>query len=313
MTQTTLSSTKSTFLLPDTLSSALTQLIDRVQPGIVQVRNSGRGAGTGIIWRTDGTIVTNHHVVPHDDATIHVHLTDDRVFDAKVIDRNPKLDIAMLKITADNLTAVPVGDSSRLRIGEFVFAIGNPWGHRGVVTAGIVSGLSTVKLPDSDSTTQYIKSDVQLAPGFSGGPLLDASGTVVGINAMVFGGDLGVCIPSNVVSDWIAGLPRRQVSLSIELQPVELPDSLRTKEPALAKRATGLLVVGASLDGHQDSASVLIGDVLLDVDGQPVDDVNSLLGRLARHDARSSVRLNVIRGGVYQAVNVDIEAVTHNE
>jgi S1-C subfamily serine protease len=116
-----------------------------------------------------------------------------------------------------------------------------------------------------------------------------------------------------VVSDWIAGLPRRQISLSIELQPVELPDSLRKKESALAKRAIGLLVVGASLDGHTDSTGVLIGDVLLDVDDQPVDDVNSLLSKLARYDTRSSVRFNVIRGGVYRAVNVDIEAVTHNE
>lgn len=112
MTQTTLFSTTQSFPLPDALSSALTQLIDQVQPGIVQVRNSGRGAGTGIIWRTDGTIVTNHHVVPHDEATIQIHLSDDRVFDAKVIDRNPKLDIAMLKITADNLTSIPVGDLS---------------------------------------------------------------------------------------------------------------------------------------------------------------------------------------------------------
>ncbi len=293
------------------MSSALTQLIDRVQPSIVQVRNSGRGAGTGIIWRTDGTIVTNHHVVPNNEATIQVHLTDNRIFDAKVIDRNPKLDIAMLKITADNLTAIPTGNSSRLRIGELVFAIGNPWGHRGVVTAGIISGLSTVKFADSDQTTQYIKSDVHLAPGFSGGPLLDASGTVVGINAMVFGGDLGVCIPSNVVSDWIAGLPRRQISLSIELQPIELPDSLRSKEPALAKRATGLLVVGAELNGHQNSTGVLIGDVLLDMDSKSIDDVNSLLGSLARLDARSSVRFNVLRGGILQAVDVSINAVTH--
>jgi serine protease Do len=288
------------------------QLIDQAQLGIVQVHNSGRGAGTGIIWRADGTIVTNHHVVPHDDAPIQVHLSDDRVFDAKVIDRNAKLDLAMLKITADNLTAIPIGDSSRLRIGELVFAIGNPWGHRGVATAGIVSGLSTVKLPNSDQTTQHVKSDVHLAPGFSGGPLLDASGTVVGINAMVFGGDLGVCIPSNVVSDWIAELPQRQISLSIELQQVELPDSLRKKEPALAKRAAGLLVVATNLDGRKDSANVLIGDVLLDVDNKPIDDVHSLLDRLARLDARDNVRFNVLRGGILRAVDVDIETVTHN-
>ena len=310
MTQTTLFSTEQSFPLPDALSSALMQLIDQVQPGIVQVRNSGRGTGTGIIWRADGTIVTNHHVVPHDEATIQVHLSDNRTFDAKVIDRHPKQDLALLKITADNLTAIPIGDSSQLRVGELVFAIGNPWGQQGVVTAGIVSGLSRVKLPDSDHTTQQIKSDVHLAPGFSGGPLLNASGAVVGINAMVFGGDLGVSIASNVLSDWIAELPRRQISLSLELQPVELPNSLRKKEPALAKRAAGLLVVASTLE---DRAGMLIGDVLLDVDSQPIDDVNSLLDRLARYDARSNVRFNVIRGGILRAIDVDIEAVTRNE
>src|SRR5438128_12443896 len=128
MTQTTLFSTTQSFPLPDALSSALMRLIDQVQLGIVQVRNSGRGAGTGIIWRADGTIVTNHHVVPNDESTIQVHLSDNRVLDAKVIDRNPKLDLAVLKVTTDHLVAIPVGASSQLRVGELVFAIGHPWG-----------------------------------------------------------------------------------------------------------------------------------------------------------------------------------------
>ena len=105
-----------------------------------------------------------------------------------------------------------------MRVGELVFAIGHPWGRRGVVTAGIVSGLGTVRFPTKNvvaglapaiASTQYIKSDVRLAPGNSGGPLLDAQGTVVGVNAMIFGGDLSVAIPSNVVSTWIAGLSDR--------------------------------------------------------------------------------------------------------
>jgi serine protease Do len=131
------------------------------------------------------------------------------VLDAQVIDSDSTLDLALLKVTASGLKAIPTGDSSKLRVGELVFAIGHPWGRRGVVTAGIVSSLATVRFHRSERTAEYIKSDVRLAPGNSGGPLLDAQGTVVGVNAMIFGGDLSVAIPSNVVSTWIAGLSDR--------------------------------------------------------------------------------------------------------
>lgn len=208
MTQTTPFSTAGSFPLPDTFSSELVQLIDRVKPSIVQVQNQGRGAGTAIIWHLDGTnatILTNHHVVA-DKATVHIRLSDGRILEAEVIDTNPTLDLATLKVSADNLIVATPGDSSHLRIGELVFAIGHPWGQGWVVTAGIVSGLGTVKVPYSDRIAQYIRSDVPIAPGNSGGPLLDAQGTVIGINSMVLGGDLAVAIPSNVVSSWLEEL-----------------------------------------------------------------------------------------------------------
>src|SRR5579872_237096 len=119
--------------LPDVFSHALMQMVDNVQPSIVQVINGGRGAGTGIIWDTEGYIITNHHVVPEGSTAIKVHLTDGQILDAKVVDRNAKLDLAMLSISAEHLQAVTVGDSARLRVGEWVFAVGNPWGQRGVV------------------------------------------------------------------------------------------------------------------------------------------------------------------------------------
>jgi serine protease Do len=196
--------------LPDVFSSALMQLVETVQPSIVQVRNGGRGAGTGIIWHEDGRIITNHHVIAGNKSKVHVQLPDGRALEAQVVDSDSMLDLALLQVTADKLVALPIGDSARLRVGELVFAIGNPWGRRGVVTAGIVSGLGTVHFQRSDRTAQYIKSDVRLAPGNSGGPLLDAQGTVVGVNAMIFGGDLSVAIPSNVVTEWIADLEKRK-------------------------------------------------------------------------------------------------------
>ena len=202
MTQTIVPATESSFPLPDAFSSALIELFKTVQPGIVQVRTAERGGGTGVIWRAN-EIITNHHVIRGNNAEI--LLADDRKLEATVLQRSRELDLALLSVVGDNLQAIPVGDSFRLRVGEWVFAIGHPWGQRWALTAGIVNSISTIKLAN-DVTTQYIKSDVRLAPGNSGGPLLNADGQVVGINAMIFGGDLSVSIPSKTVSEWLRSL-----------------------------------------------------------------------------------------------------------
>ncbi|HZO72769.1 MAG TPA: trypsin-like peptidase domain-containing protein [Ktedonobacteraceae bacterium] len=203
MTQTIVPETASSFPLPDAFSSALVAMFNTVQHAIVQVRTTERGGGTGMIWRTDGQIITNNHVIRGNRAEI--LLADGRKLEAAVLHRSPELDLALLSVAADNLKALPLGDSSRLRVGEWVFAIGHPWGQRWALTAGIVNSISSIRLAN-DTTVQYIKSDARLAPGNSGGPLLNADGQVVGINAMIFGGDLSVSIPSNTVSGWLASL-----------------------------------------------------------------------------------------------------------
>ena len=299
--------------LPDAFSSSLTKIIEQVQPGVVSVRREGHGAGTGIVWHSSGNIITNNHVVPRDGMKVQVELTDGRVFDARVVDREPELDLALLNVPADNLPAVPVGDSSKLRVGELVFAIGHPWGHRGVVTAGIISALSTVKFRNSDRQTNYIKSDVRLAPGNSGGPLLDARGNVVGINAMILGGDLSVAIPSNVVSTWVARLPKTPISLGVQIQPVELPANVRpvgTNTPytgAMPGQTTGLLVVGIIAGGRAERSGLLVGDVLLDLAGKPLNDVATLRTVLAQSDDKDTVRLRILRGGAIQEIDIVIK------
>jgi len=283
-------------------------VFNTVQPSIVQVGIQGRGGGTGVIWNPDGRIITNAHVVANEQAKIHVHLTDGRTLEAKVLHRDPRLDLAMLKVNGDNLKALPIGDSSRLRIGEWVFAIGHPWGQRWALTAGIVSSLSSVKVAD-DLTTRYIKSDVGLAPGNSGGPLLDAEGKVVGINAMIFGGDLSVAIPSDIVSIWLAGLPasKRQVTLGIEIQQVELPPNIRNGSKP--QRETGLLIVGIAADRQAKYSDLLIGDILLDLDGKPVNNGATLRKLLAESEGRKAVSMNILRGGVVVTVDVATRTV----
>ncbi len=304
MTQTTEYATQSSFPLPDAFSAALSAIFQDVQPGIVQVRTEGRGGGTGVIWQADGRVITNNHVVPRDDLHVQVLLADGRTLPAHVLHRNPALDLALLKVTDDHLKALPMGDSAALRVGEWVFAIGHPWGQRWTVTAGIVSGASTVKLPDG-RTTQYIKSDVRLAPGNSGGPLLDADGRVVGINAMIFGGDLAVSIPANVVSTWLASLnaatSNGRATLGILIQSVELPTPIaRSVQPP---REAGLLIVSLRIrpDYLHD---LFVGDILLDVAGQPVGDPATLRHILSQQQEGASIPATILRGGKVVTVNI---------
>jgi len=230
------------------------------------------------------------------------------MLEATVLHRNPRLDLALLQVTGDNLKALPAGDSARLRVGEWVFAIGHPWGQRWVVTAGIVSAMSSVKI-DDDLTTKYIKSDVLLAPGNSGGPLLNADGRVVGINAMILGGDLSVSIPEQVVSTWLAGLPDRRVTLGIEIQTLELPVSVR--QAMQSQQATGVMVVGIRPERPSQHNDLFIGDIVLSVAGKPVKDTSALRQALSESEERKSIPLTLLRGGKVITTDVATLMVEH--
>jgi serine protease Do len=288
--------------LIDTFSSGLAEMIEQAQASVVQVRRGDRGAGTGVIWQSKGGIITNHHVIAHAGSKILVELRDGRTLEARIVDSDPTLDVALLNVPADDLTAVPFADSSKLRVGELVFAIGNPWGQRGVVTAGIVSALSKVKMRNSNRQLEYIKSDVRLAPGNSGGPLLNAQGHVIGINAMIMGGDLSVAIPSNVVSNWVAQISQVRITLGVQIQPAELPTKIQQE---LANEQTlGLLVVGIIEGGLAELAGLLVGDVLIDIENKPLGDAATLRAVLVQNSSQATVRLRVLRGGVVQEIHV---------
>jgi serine protease Do len=290
--------------LNNAFSSGLGDTIEQAQASVVQVRRGDRGAGTGVIWQTNGGIITNHHVIAHTGSKTLVELRDGRVLEAQIVDSDPTLDVALLKVPADNLTAIPVADSTKLRVGELVFAIGNPWGQRGVVTAGIVSALSKVKIRNSNRQLEYIKSDVRLAPGNSGGPLMNAKGQVIGINAMIMGGDLSVAIPSTVVSNWIAQLPQARITLGVQIQPAELPADMRQE---LANEQTlGLLVVGIIAGGLAEDANLLVGDVLIDIENTALSDAETLRAVLAQSSSKETVHLHVLRGGKVQEIEVTL-------
>jgi serine protease Do len=182
------------------------EILERARPGIVRVSGRGSVGAGGIVWRPEA-VVTNLHVVAGAGQALRVVSADGRAHAARVLAASRRLDLALLDVPGAELIPVPIGRSARLRVGELVFAVGHPWGQPWVVTAGVVSGLGGVRVPGRSAERSYIRSDVRLAPGNSGGPLLDARGEVVGLNAMVIGGDLAVAIPSDVVRGWIDGEP----------------------------------------------------------------------------------------------------------
>ncbi len=306
MTQITPFTTNSS--LPDVFTSSLVSIFDAAKPAIVQVRTEGRGGGTGILINEDGRLLTNNHVVARDDAKVEALLADGRSFPAVVLQRNPRLDLALLKIEGDNLKTLSLGDLTKLRIGEWVFAIGHPWGQRWVVTAGIMSAMRTAKLAD-DLTTHYIQSDVGLAPGNSGGPLLNADGQVVGINAMIFGGDLSVAIPSSVVSNWLAELPARRVTLGIEILTMELSSNMRS----LTDQASGVMVVGIRPERQAKYSDVFIGDILLEVAGKAVKDNAALLETLAASQERQRLVVKLLRGGAIVETEIATLLLEHKK
>lgn len=186
-------------------TEAIDELVKRVMPSLVVVRGHRSGAGAGIVWNADGLILTNNHVVGR--RTPLVMLNDHREFEAKLIARNRDMDLALLSINALNLTPV-VPASAVPRVGEMVFAFGHPWGERNVVTRGIVSAVLSAQTRNG-GRFPVIRSDATLAPGNSGGPLVNARGEVIGINAMIMGGDQSLAIAVSVargfVEDVLAG------------------------------------------------------------------------------------------------------------
>src|SRR5829696_4565587 len=241
-------------------SSASAEMIRRAHESVVQVRARDRGVGAGVIWDKTGFVITNHHVVAggRRGAKVAVVQGDGRRFDTEVVRRGRDLDLALLRVEdgPDHLPAAPVGDSGALRVGELVYAVGHPWGRLGAVTAGVVSGLGVVGGPRGRA--RFVQSDVSLAPGNSGGPLLNARGEVVGINAMIFG-RLALSIPSNAASAWLAG--ERRPRLGVGTLPVELPASLRSAGTTMPK--AGLMVAALEAGSPAEKAGMLVGDVLL--------------------------------------------------
>jgi serine protease Do len=265
-----------------------------------------RGVGSGFILSADGYIMTNAHVVDGADEVI-VTLTDKRELKAKLIGADKRSDVAVVKVDAGGLPAVKIGDVGRLKVGEWVMAIGSPFGLDNTVTAGIVSA----KQRDTGDYLPLIQTDVAINPGNSGGPLINLRGEVVGINSQIYsrsGGFMGIsfAIPIDEATRVAEQLRlngrviRGRIGVQIGLVTKEVAESIRLGA------ARGALVVGVEKDGPADKAGVEAGDIIVKVDGKAVDKSADLPRLIGGIKPGSRAVLQVFRRGSSKDLSVTV-------
>ena len=269
----------------------LGEAAERVRRFTVLVQPGGRGSGSGVLWSSDGLIVTNAHVARGPRARI--TLWDGREFAAEVAARDSRRDLAALRISAPDLIAARSRDSSEVRAGEIALAVGNPLGFLGALTTGVVHAVGPLR---GLGARHWVQSDVRLAPGNSGGPLTDVEGQVIGINSMV-AGRLALAIPSNEVRRFLQGHAGRNW-LGATLTPVRLPRA--------SHQRFGLLVVEIAPRGPAAQASLLPGDILLGAGGREFRSIEDLADVLEECGA-PVLRFEFLRGEYERVRKVSVQ------
>ncbi len=273
-------------------------------PGPRQHRQSG--LGTGFIIDREGLIVTNNHVV-EGAAKINVVLQDEREFEATVVGRDPQTDLALIKVEAGkDLPAVPIGKSSELEVGEWVVAIGNPFGLEHTVTAGIVSAKGRVI--GAGPYDDYIQTDASINPGNSGGPLLNMQGEVVGINTAIIasGQGIGFAIPIDMASDIVAQL-KAEGSVTRGWLGVTIQDLNRDLASYYdIEEGRGVLVTQVIPGDPADQAGIQPNDIILEIDGTPVNDSRELTAKAADLAVDQKVDVTVLRDGKTRTLDLKV-------
>lgn len=183
------------------LNDELAAVVAQAQQSVVQVRDQSRGAGAGTIWHSDGLIITNAHVVRR--GALQVALSDGRLLPATLIARDDQRDLAALSVEANGLPVIQPGSSRRLQAGQWVFAVGHPWGITNAATGGIVIGTGS-RLPELPmAANDWVVVDLHLRPGNSGGPLVDVAGRLIGVNTMITGPSVGMAVAVDAVKDFL--------------------------------------------------------------------------------------------------------------
>lgn len=271
------------------LVDELHELAERLRPSIVAVREEQRGMGTGLIWSDSGVIVTNDHVARGD--TPEVFIEGQGWLSTQVIGRDRDNDLAALQLNEPR-AGVPasIGDARDLRIGQLVIAMGHPLGVENAITVGVLS-----RTPSSFEGRELLCSDLHLMPGNSGGPLVDAQGQVIGINAMVAGPGTSLSVPSHVVQAFIARVSGHIPYLGLAGQPVILQKSFRGSLPFAV--SSGVLVANVEPDSPAENAGIYPGDVIVGVGKNAVWTPNRLRDEILLAGVDHPLRLTLLRAG----------------
>jgi Do/DeqQ family serine protease len=310
------------------LSEGFVAVADRVSPSVVQIDVTARdekadllshmlghgggdeaiarGMGSGVVFTPDGAILTNNHVV-EEALTINVHLRDGRYLPARLIGRDPGTDLAVIKVDATGLTPARFADSDAARVGEWVVAIGSPFGLGYTVTAGVLSAKGRGAI-GMNAIEDYLQTDASINPGNSGGPLCDLQGDVLGINTMIIGRGQGIgfAVPSNMAQRVATQIlktgrvSRAWLGVGVQDLSPELAGAMRLSP------GTGALVNNVAAEGPAFHSNIRPGDVVSAVAGRPVRDGHDLVRETIAQPVGQPIQLEIIRGGQHYTTSVTL-------
>ncbi len=300
-----MSKTTSSSAILESISDAMVGVTEKVSQSVVRIGSGRWRGGTGTVWSTDGHIVTSNHVIGGM-REIEVGFGDGKSRTAKVVGRDPYSDIALLKVDSDNLTPVETGNSDSLKAGQFVLAIANPFGSRPSATSGIVTNPAfSVGGWWGGALDKVVVTDARLNPGYSGGPLVDAKGRVIGINA-AYANNRGISVPVNTVKVVVDKLMQdgriKRAYMGINADSILLPDNLSSQ--AEVGQKAGLIVYSVDQESAAKKAGLAIGDVILKLDGKPIESLMDLRGLLDDKAIGKQVKVSVLRGEKFTELTI---------
>jgi S1-C subfamily serine protease len=289
-------------------SDDLASAVETAGQLVVEVKARRRVSGSGVLWSPAGTVITADHVLERDE-DVRVGLADGRELPATLVGRDPSSDLAVLRVAPEGLPTGGVGDGEAVRVGHFVLALGRSGPGPASASVGIVSAVGGPWRSRRGATVEgYLRTDLTLYPGYSGGPLVDARGQVIGINTSLLGRGQSMALPlatvRRVAEALLAQGRIRRGFLGISTQPVALPEALVGKLGL--SQETGLLVLAAEPNGPADQAGLLLGDILVGFAGAPLRDTDDLLAQLDGTRIGTTQEARLVRGGELRTIPVAV-------
>jgi S1-C subfamily serine protease len=287
------------------ISGELSDVVASAGKSIVRVDGRSRMHASGFVW-SDGVIVTAHHVLERENNIQVGYGSDGETAEATLIGSDPSTDLAVLRVIGANLPAAVFAEPDSLRVGHLVLALGRP-GKTVRATLGIVSALGeSWQTRIGGNIDHYLQSDVVMYPGFSGGPLVDSLGRIVGLNTSALARSVSIAIPvptiRRVVDTILEHGRVRRGYLGIGAQVAKLPERVATE----LGQDTGLLVVSVESGSAADNAGLVLGDTIVALDGEPMRHLDDLLSRLTGDTVGNTVAVKIVRGGAVQDVTATI-------